>query len=240
VTAQLLDELQQVVDAVKGEMQQALDARENELGDSTSSLAAASAYSKQQQQQQQQQQQHGGRQHGGGKQRGPSGGRIVAGHVPSEPLERRLRALQQRAPNALIACACMLADRSVARLQDLLASGEAAAAAANAAVAQMPRELKERRALMPWTMSPADAALASDGAGDDGGIDDGAAGRPDPDELIRQRQQAHVRLFLEARGAAKAAAAAQARLEALLGRRELAGLRGGDDGAGAWFGVVLL
>lgn len=148
--------------------------------------------------------------------------RIIAGHAPSPVLAPRLQALQRRPPAQLLAGACSLAERSVSRLRGLLASGEAAAAAANAAVAQMPRELRERRMLLPWTASPADAALIESGGA--------PAQAADADELIRQRQQAHVRMYLDAQAAFKAAAAAQARLEGLLGRPELAALQSGATG----------
>jgi hypothetical protein len=197
--AELMGELQQVVEALKDDMRTALEAREAEL------LQLDGA--------------------------GGPRARPVADLPPPPEAAVRLAALRGRPPAALLACACALADRSVARLRSLLASGEAAAAAANAAVAQMPRELKERRALMPWTMSPADAALADDGGDGSGG---GTPKRHDADALIRQRQQAHVRLHLEARRAARAAAQAQARLEELLARPELAPLRaeGGGGAAG--------
>lgn len=216
--AALLDELQQLVDATREEMQQALDAQPDEVGEFEGFGALLQGGA-------------GGGAGGASKRSGRK--RLVAGHAPSAALEARLAGLQRRPPAALLACACALADRSVARLRGLLASGEASAAAANAAVEQLPQEVKERRALMPWTTSPADAALAEGGGDDQEGGGGGGGCPPGADDLIRERQQEHVRLFLQARGAAKAAAAARARLEGLLGRPELSALQGGDGGSRA-------
>ncbi|KAI8472964.1 MAG: HAUS augmin-like complex subunit 5-domain-containing protein [Monoraphidium minutum] len=235
--ARVLEELQELVACVRGEMQQALDGAPDEVAGAAGAPPPPPSGLDPRF--------DGGGSGGAARRRGGARARLVAGHAPSPDLADRLRALQGRPPAALLACACALAERSVSRLRALLAGGEAAAAAANAAVAQLPREVKERRALMPWTTSAADAALAEGGGLEGGDLEGGGGdackgGRPDADELIRQRQQAHVRLFLDARGAGKAAAAARVRLEAALLRPELAELQRGEEGraaAGLWLGV---
>jgi hypothetical protein len=228
----MLEELQQLVDLVRQEMQQALDLQADAIAEMPAPGAAGPLLGHSAQASD-----CSGDGGGGARRARP---RAVAGHAPSPELSERLAALQLRPPAALLACACALADRSVSRLRALLAGGEAAAAAANAAVAQLPEEIKQRRALMPWTTSPADAALAEGGAGDDCGSSSVGAGdaadgaRPDADELIRLRQRAHLKLCLDARRASKAAAAARARLEGLLGRPELGPLQGSEGGGWAF------
>jgi hypothetical protein len=175
---------------------------------------------------------------------------LVSGYVPSQGVHGTVMQLLQEAPELLLSCSSQLAAQASQELTAILDEAETAllaplgwgsnAAAAGQEPSSAAKEHQQGLLLaaadaqaaaaavcpytLPWTI-PWQTSISQQQ------LQSGkAASFQSPEMLVKQRQQMHVQLYVQAKAAEAAAAAAEAQLEQLMGAVPL--LNG--TAAGTW------